>query len=758
MPVVEAIDFSGGITDHPLNAPQNKMAVCDNLLINQYSNLGKPYTRFGSELFSLTAPQIPAGAQRISTCFFHQDLLFVQSASILYYYDGAAWVTVLGPTGNAALIGLTTAEQVQYAKWNAHVLLATSTHSRPQKLIINNSNLPEIFEAGLPEVNVSAVTITPNAGGNNFLYKFVYKQTYTTMGAVVFLDYGPTSLPFAATAQALSVTFPVASLPVLSNGSTANYRTSNIKLEIFRTKHGGSVYYSVGEVANGVTTFVDSVTDAALVNGNPLYTTGGVVENNSPPRSSCLHITSQNVAYYGNTVDPSGQLLNNRVLQSIASDIDSVPDSFFIDFPEEVVGISSTKSNTIVFCRDSVYRIDGTSDELGRGGMSSEQISDTAGCVSAYAIVQALDGVFWLGPAAAYFTDGYKVVRLNGDFSKTYRSWTTFDGTDDRTRTKKFHGAYDRVKNRVWWTIASETGGEVNLCYVLDLTWGVKDDATFTTVGGNSFVPTAIEFRNGDMIRCDSRGYILYHADELYADKLIDVTLNPTLWSDETIIYYLETTSFNFGSSSARKFVLGASVTCESTTNLSLQLVSNNDDGRAIAPLLPIRYRGNTVWGGIDEYWGDGGLSWNLRGLISEKRRMPAKSLRCVYKSLSLSNAIVAIINSDFLGNVSVNGVANTVTLLNAGTFDWPGNAVGYMIYFANDGYITGYTISARSDDTLTFVDLVNSAPTSADIAWVLRGAPKGEILNLLNLTLNYEVAGSTLHVYTNSESGEVGA
>ena len=763
MPSVEATDFSGGVTDHPLNAPQNKMAACDNLLINQYSNMGKPFTRFGSELFSTTAPQIPVGAQRISTCFFHLDILYVQSASKLYYYDGAAWIAVTGPTGNNAFIGATTLTQLAYSRWNAHVLFTTSGRTRPQKLILNNSNVPEIFEAGLPELPAGTVftPATPGPPGTyTYLYKLVFKQTYTTTGNVTFLDYGTTTLPVTVTTPNPISTgadkVDLSAIPAIVNGANYNYRTSNIKVEIFRTKDNGTVYYSVGEVANGVDVFEDAVTDTALENNTVLYTTGGVVENDAPPKCKSLHITSQNVAYYGNIEDESGQILNQRVVQAISGDVDSAPTSFFIDMTEEVVGISSTKSNTIVFCKDSVYRLDGTSDELGRGGMLSERISDTAGCISAASIVQALDGIFWLGPNAAYFTDGFRVVTLNADFSTTYRSWTTFEGTDDESRTTKFQGKYDRVKNRVWWTVQTLTTGEVNLCYVLDLVWGVKESATFTTISGESFIPCAIEFVSGDMVRCDSRGYVLYHSDNLYADKKIDVTINPLLWADETIIYYLETTSFNFGTSSGRKFVLGASVTCESTTNLSLQIISNNDDGRVLAPLAPIRYRGNLAWTSVDAYWGDSGIPWNQRGLISEKRRMPAKSLRCVYKSLAFTNANVPVVNSDFLGTVTSNPVASTATLTNSGSVDWPGNSVGYYIHFETDNYAKGYKILSRTDDVLTFSDPLLAAPNAAGLKWMLIGSPKGEILNLLNVSINYEVAGPTLHVFTNAESGEV--
>lgn len=749
---VEVEDFSGGVTDYYLNAPGNKLRTCENLLINQYASMGKPFTRPGSELYDVDNPQIPAGAQRISTAFYYKNLLFVQSASKLYWYN-SGWSDILGPTGNNAFIGADTTKHFSYAHWNYHTLITNTGRVRPQKLIINASNQPEIMEAGLPRISSSGITITPSAGSKNWLYKFAYEQTYTVSGNILFLDVGATSLPVAVTGNN---NVAISSIPVLSNGGTSNFRTATIKVGIYRTTDNGTTYYKVGTVTNGTTTFTDTVVDADLILGTTLYTTGGVVDNDQPPKCKAVHVSKENIAYYADIEDSTGQIFTNRCMQSIAGDIDSVPGSFFIDVDDEIVGVSSTKSNTILLCRKSAYRLDGTFDELGRGGIAADRISDTAGCVSAQSVVQALDGVFWLGVDGVYFTDGFKCVRLNADYDKTYRTWTTADGVDDTARTVKYQGKYDRVKNRIWWTIQRE-GIEIDSIYVLDLTWGIRDTATFTLVSGASLFPTAIEFINGNMIRCHKSGFVFIHKSNLYSDPLVKVGDDPTTWSKETIMYELESIAYNFGTSVTRKYVTAVNVTCESSTNLSLDIISSNDDNRVVATLLPIRYRGNVTWGEEDIYWGDPILEWNRQGLISEKRRMPAKSLRCNYKSIKLANAKVAILNSDKIGTVAINSVAKTATLTNTGTFDWPSNAVDYFLAFIADNYVTEYKVIARTDDVLTFEDPDDKSVSAVGQDWVLRGYPKGEVLNLLNYSLNYEISGPTLGVYNNSDSGEVG-
>lgn len=755
MEKLEVEDFSGGVTDYYLNAPLNKSKTCDNLVIIQYPGIGKPFTRPGCQLYSSAAPQIPAGAQRISTSFIYKQKLHVQSSKKLYYFNAGAWTTVSGPTGNDAFDGASTSTYFTYSHWNYHTLLAHSGRSYPQKVVVNASNVPTIMEAGLPKLVSSGITITPAAGAKNWLYKFLYRSDYTAFGNVLFSDYGTPSDSKTAVGD---TTVAITTLPVLANGATGNFLTATIVKEIYRTTDAGTVFYKVGEVANATTTFNDTVTDANLILNQLLYTEGGVLANDRPPKCKLVHVFGD-VAYYANIEDSTGQILGFRVQQSVPGDIDSAPASLFLDLDDDIVAMSSTKSNLILFTSRYTYRVDGYYDELGRGIMTAERISDTAGCVSAQSPVQAMDGVFWFGLDAVYYTDGFKVIKLNGDYDKTHQTFTTNGGLNDTTRQERIQGKYDTKKNRIWWSVQTGTT-DVNMSYVLDLNWGVRENATFTTCSGlDSWSPTAFEFEpdSGSLIRCDRRGYILKHSATDFADLKIDTGVAATSWVAQTIFYTLETVALNFGTSFLRKYVTGITVTCDSTTNLSLQIISNNDDGKHLGTLSPIRYRGNVTWGDPDVYWGDPGLVWDLQGLINEKRRMPAKSLRCSYKIIKLTNALVAIINSDLIGTATINSSLKTVTLTDIATYDWPTNSVDWYISFGGDNYTREYLITARTDDVLTYSDGINASSSGVMQNWVIRGYPKNEVLNLINYSLAYEVFGRTQEVYNNSDSGEVG-
>lgn len=754
---MEVEDFSGGVTDYYLNAPANKMRFCDNLLLVQYLGAAKPFTRPGSRLYSTDDPQIPAGAQRISTSFFHFGNFLVQSSKKLYWFDtsGPAWSTVSGPTGNDAFDGSDTTKIFTYSQWNYHVLIAHSGRNYPQKIIKNSSGAPEIMEAGLPKVDSSGITITPAAGANNWLYTFVYKQTYTTFDNITFTDRGT---PSAIRSTTGATTVAITTIPVLSNGATGNFRTATIEVEIYRTINNGTTFYFVGSVTNGTTSFNDNVSDATLQGNALLYTTGGTVAADRPPKCKLVHVFGD-IGYYANIQDVSGQALVYRLQQSTPGDIDSAPATFFVDVDDEIVGMSSTKSNLVLACRNSAYRVDGAFDAVGRGGMRTEKISDTASCVSAQSVVQTLDGVFWAGFDGIYYSDGFKVLKLNGDYDQTYKTFV-YHATAATMQTKqdRIQGKYDKHKNRVWWTIQKTSNDDVDICYVLDLNYGIKPNACFYTCSGlDSFSPTAIEFDGTDLIRSDRRGFVFRHNSSYFSDPKIDLALSPEDWAFQTIFYTLESIQYPFGTASLRKYITAMTVTCLSTTNLSLQIVSNNDDDHSVANLKPIRNRSNVVWGDPDVYWGDPALEWNIAGLVNERRRMPAMNLRCNYKSLRFQNAYVVLFTSELLGTADIDATLKTVTLTNA-AISWPTNAVDWYISFEADGYVREYLIISRTDTTLVYSDAGGISATAAGSKWTIRGYPKDEILNLISYSVPYNVFSPTQDVFNTSDSGEIGS
>jgi hypothetical protein len=760
----EVRDFSGGITDYYLDCPSNKYKRCDNLVLVSHGDTAKPFTRQGSQIYDATYNQIPAGNQRIGLLKLFESTLLVQSKEKIQYVS-SGWQTLQGPSGNNVFPSTaSTTAVVSTAVWNHHLLVASDGFFKPQKIYPNASNTLTLRTAGLPAL-ASTPTVTAGAAGTgSYIYAFVYYYTYQ-VGTLTYEDYGPVTIKEVTSAAAPNASaISIASIPALANGATDNYDTasSSLKVKIYRTIDGGQTFYYEGSVNNGTTTFSSTTSDTTLEdNGILLYTEGGAVENEPPPLCKLVHV-SGNLAAYAH-LKIGTEIRSNRMVQSVPGDIDAVPSDFYCEVEDEIVGLSSVKGSWILLCRRFPYRVDGAIDVFGNGDLLPQKLSESAGCISAKSVVQTQEGVFWASLDGIYFTDGYNVIRLNEDYNKTWATWVS-----TTAQQQAIEGKYDPLNRRIWWTIQSGTGvsDDCDLCYVLDLNeYGgqaaIRRKATFTTMSGtnDSFAPTALEFSLDTMYRADRRGYLFTHQDGLYTDPKVDVGVSPASWETTLLRYDFISGATSFGTTMARKFIPRVDVVADNETNLSMQIVSINDDSTSGYDLKPIRSRGNMTWGDPDVLWGDAGLVWNRGGIIDEERRFPGRALRCQFKQVRMTNAYVAIVSSDVLGTADVDATLKTVTLTNAATVDWLTTIVDYYIAFEGDAYTREFLITERtSDDVITISDSSNLLSTVAGSKWVIRGYPRGEVLNLISYTIHYSIFGGNKGLYQKSESGEVGA
>jgi hypothetical protein len=367
--------------------------------------------------------------------------------------------------------------------------------------------------------------------------------------------------------------------------------------------------------------------------------------------------------------------------------------------------------------------------------------------------VKTVEGIFFAGEGGFFYTDGNRVMKISEDIDEAYKGFT-----DTADKKRRINGTYDAVSKRIWWGVQKESSSQdCDACYILDLNWGIKGDMPFTTAsGGNNFRPSALEFFNGDLIRGDLRGYVFRHDSEIRTDPKVDVNTGAANWSDTTIIYDYTSTAYNFGTNYIRKYVPRITCTMKNESNVSVQINSVNDDGRVSSSLQAIRYRGNIIWGDPDIIWGTEDLIWNFNGLIVEQRRFPAGSLRCNYKQIQFTNALVPIVSSDLYGIGNVDATAKTLTLTAAGDYSWPTDPVDYYLAFEGDNFTREFAVTARTSNTvLTFSDLLNFSNNATGTRWVLRGYPKGESFFLLSYTMGFTTFGQTQAVYNTGESGE---
>ena len=741
-------DFSGGITDYTLDAKPNQAEVMENFVINPNRKLE---TVTGSVIFTDNKYQIPDGTVRVGGAYTSQNPndLFLASSRRVWVPGSSSFTELTGPSANPAFSVGTIDAHYAFAEWNEHIFATNSEYASPVKFYKDGSGVYQTRTAGLPEL-ASSPTCTPSAAGaNNYIYAFLYYYTYT-VGTTVYEDYGASTLVPCNSSAAPNVNqVNIAVIPTLANGATGNYDTSNVKVHIYRTIAGGNVFYKVGQVNNGTATFTDNFSDTTIQNNLLLYTNSGVLDNDPPPLSKFVHVVN-GYALYANIKEGS-QFFKNRIRQSVVDDLDSCPRELYVDVLDEITGLSSYNDNPLVFTKSHVYRLNGVYSELGQGQVTFEDITKTIGCMSHNSIVQTRYGVFWAGNDGFYWTDGFNYKKISDSLNIRYK-----DIVSSETRKSRIFGTFDSKDNRVYWACtAGDTSTDNDTYYILDLRWGVRDDSTFTTrTNGPDFRATCVTFYQDNLIRGDTRGYVFKHLSTATTDPKINISTLPSTWSQKVITPTYKSAVINFGVPSMRKWVPKMLLTMENVTNTSAQIISINDNTSAEKNLKEIRFRGNVLWGDPNPIWGADTPYWSYFNLIEEMRRFTATSLRCSYKQIIITQAFTIIYNSDTNSLGSVVTASRTVTLSGA---TWGNDVVDYFIYFEDDNYEKGYQILSRDSDTqITYLD---SGSTSLDGTkkWIVKGYPKGEILNIIGYVLYFAPISSHSYKTWRNEQDSTG-
>jgi len=596
-----------------------------------------------------------------------------------------------------------------------------------------------------PVTGFSGYSVTqPDVTFANYTYTFNYKYSYT-VGSLSFIDRGPVlSVTVNETADIDSYAQEITLIPELVNSGEDNYDTATIEIEIHRTIKNGSTLYLVDTIANGVTEYTDDMPDATLINQTTLYTTGGGISNDPPPRCKFMHIV-KNTAYYA-FLEDTGEVFKNRIRHSKRGDVDSVPASFFDDIEDDFKGLSSAKGNAIAFGNESVYRMDGGFNNLGIGIFTHVEISASAGCVGQGSVVQAQDRVFWAGEDGFYVTDSFEVSKISEGLDDFYK-----DIVKSPNQRRRMRAAYSPLDRQIWWSYQStETGQSVDNSIVLHLDHGVRADSTFSIMNnGDSWKPTALTFFEQEMIRGDHRGYVFRHNPSLKSDFKVDTSLAVASWTKLGVPFDWKITPINFGTTQRRKWFTKLGIMARDLSNLSIDIITTRDDNDDVT-MKPIRHRANPIWDDPDAVWGTSS-SWfstiNFKqGLIDEWRRFPSK-IRANLRQIRFKQPTdMAIENSDEKDTADIVNSTMLVTLTDT-TNKWHEYPEDFVLATDVDSYVQEYTVLSRSSDTVIKVrgkfTITAGTNDKIDYAETLAGPEK-------TLTLDagiYEPAELAFHI-----------
>lgn len=730
---LEVNNFSGGMTDNIIGAPQNQFEEARNFYIEKYGDLGKLLIRPGLRPDDTTNTRVPTNVRLCRIFDLEQQIFQISSKKL--YYNNSGFTQVVGPSGNPVFNAGDDYAMYSVTKWNKHAILTNNFIPSVMKVFKNGLNW-YCHNLGLPAL-ASTPTCTGTGSGKSYIYAFKYTYQYVSNGVTLQED-GQTvySGQILNTNDPATTNIAISAIPVLSNGVTENYDTANIKVNIYRTQNNGSVFYYLGQVANGTTTFTDNVADTTAINNAILYSSGNVPDHEKPPSSKFVHQTNDILCLgyvkEGATTYPNRARFSNRYSPW------SCPGSFYEDFDEEIKGISSCSNYPIYFCDKKVYRIEGYFLPDGSGGVVKKIISETAGCVSENSIVQTEGGVFWAGNDGFYWTDGYKVVRLSSDINITYKSLYN---------KQKIAACYDSKYELVLFSVQEvATSTENDLIFVCHLKAGISETTPFTQWDGGynrtNFSPTCLHYYL-KTYHGESNGYLLYHDFSALDDIKISVGSASTTWTNLAIIYSLNSPAFDFGTDSYRKWVPWISVVAENASALSLQIYSNNDNSGVLKALKEVVYSGTIAWGDTRYLWGDLSIRWNYFPFIAFKRRMPVPGARCMLKQVIFTNSYTLITSSTILGAGTFNGSAKTVTISGS----WSVDLTDYYVSCSADNYVNQYKVLSIAGSTITVQDSGGTLPTGS-YSWKVYGYKKGEVLKLQSYSIIYGMTSPSLQTF----------
>lgn len=272
-------------------------------------------------------------------------------------------------------------------------------------------------------------------GGAGNTYQYVAVPEW--VDARGYRHFGAPSLPAAVTqtnpvAPGDAVVLGITPVCLTAKRPDAPVPRGAIEIGVYRTKsNDDSAFYRVGSFTNepflAAIIFNDEMTDADLAGQPTLYTTGGVIENGTPPSANLL-TTHRNRAFAVDSTDP-------LTLWYTKAAGPGAPAEFTPDFTTQVdprggdvTAIASLDDKLIVFKRASIFAITGQGqDDLGQNNDLSDAVLVTtdAGCVNPRSIALTTEGLVFQSAKGfrmlsrslsvediGYDVDGYKDVTV----------------------------------------------------------------------------------------------------------------------------------------------------------------------------------------------------------------------------------------------------------------------------------------------------------------------------------------------------------
>jgi hypothetical protein len=278
------------------------------------------------------------------------------------------------------------------------------------------------------------------------------------------------SNPFKVTVDPASgthaiVDFNVKLTSITRRGSAADGALTRPRLAVFRTLANGEVYYRLdgnGEVNDpgaAIVAFQDDESDAQLqASGRgTIYTSGGILENETPPPARHVQVASRRVWL---TSAESAEVWPSReIVAAEAPAFSSLLRISLDDVDERLVGTAWLDGALVIFSERRIFILDagaGPGDTGLPPWPSPQALQSSAGCVSGRSIAVFRDGVIYRDP------DGFKILTRSRSIIDIGGAVRDLTDANPHTLDVQVDAAQERV---VFVVATSETGTPQILVY-----------------------------------------------------------------------------------------------------------------------------------------------------------------------------------------------------------------------------------------------------------------------------------------------------
>lgn len=259
---------------------------------------------------------------------------------------------------------------------------------------------------------------TSAAGGNLSDQQYFYQATYEWSDNQGNIFRSAPSIPISITTAGSGTSSNTINIPTLR----LTYKTANpVKIVLYRWSTAQQTYYQVTSVTsplmNSTTTdsvsFVDTLSDAAILGNSIIYTTGGVIENIGPPATALTTLFKSRL-FLVDAEDRNLLWFSKQVIESTPvemSDLFTIyvaPTTSAQGSTGVITAMASLDDKLILFKTDGIYYITGTGpDNTGSNNDFSEPvfITATVGCSNQNSIVFMPQGLMFQSDKGIWLLD-----------------------------------------------------------------------------------------------------------------------------------------------------------------------------------------------------------------------------------------------------------------------------------------------------------------------------------------------------------------